>query len=195
MIERFHSFGTKMGIQPEVMQMQRWLALGLNDLSGKAVLDVGCAEGWFSMKCLEAGAMTIMSIDCERFPEPEFAARVTHRMAEADDPARNPMPQNGVFDVVLCLRSLYHMRDPILALWRMRGAMKREGVLYLEMWFDNPSDKAETMTFLGDEPRGMRWSITAPCMKHMMSACGFSEPQELHFYMGGNRRIWKATGR
>ena len=195
MPERFHSFGTNAGIQPESMQIQRWRTMGLDDIKGRSVLDIGCAEGWFSMKCLDAGAVTVMGIDCERRLDPALKGRITQRMGAVDDPVRNPVPQNGAFDIILCLRVLYHMRDPILALERMRKALKPGGVMLLEMWFDDPGDGSETMRFLGDEPPGMRWSITGPCLKRMLRACGFSEPEELYSYMGGHRRIWKVIGR
>ena len=94
------------------------------DLSGQRVLDIGCAEGFFSFEAERRGAAEVVSID----PDPNYSRRfqlvkiandskaVVYRTSIYDLSPRT----FGTFDVVFFFGVLYHLRHPMLALERIR---------------------------------------------------------------------------
>lgn len=97
--------------------------LQLPDLQGKRVLDVGTRDGYFAFECERRGA-EVVAVDYAEMDLTGFGAakkiygsRVEHVQANVYDldPGRL-----GIFDVVLFLGVLYHLRHPLLALDRLR---------------------------------------------------------------------------
>jgi tRNA (mo5U34)-methyltransferase len=99
------------------------------DLRGKTVLDVGAWDGFFSFEAERRGAERVVAADSRAWEATDGTgkrgfdlARRALRSAVEDvhvdvldlDPERV-----GVFDVVLFLGVLYHMRHPLLALERV----------------------------------------------------------------------------
>jgi tRNA (mo5U34)-methyltransferase len=94
------------------------------DLTGKRVLDIGCAEGFFSFEAERRGAREVIGIDS--FPDSvrRFNTVRLARQSQASaflmnvydlDPKRL-----GTFDVVLFYGVFYHLKHPQLALERIR---------------------------------------------------------------------------
>jgi tRNA (mo5U34)-methyltransferase len=107
--------------------------LGLPDLSGKRVLDVGTRDGYFAFACERLGA-EVVAIDHVDPAETGFeiarsilGSQVTYTVANVYDLQAS---QLGQFDVVLFLGVLYHLRHPLLALDRLRGLCR--GTLFVE---------------------------------------------------------------
>ena len=103
--------------------------LGLPDLHGRTVLDVGAWDGFFSFEAERRGAARVVATDRFSWGGPGWGTKDGFDLArealgshveavEVDvmdlDPARL-----GTFDVVLFLGVLYHMRDPLGALERV----------------------------------------------------------------------------
>src|SRR5215471_13274082 len=99
-------------------QQSRLGAFGLpEDLTGKRVLDIGPWDGYFSFEMERRGAEVVaidyVDLDTFRALHRVFQSRVTYRRMDLYelDPARD-----GMFDIVLCLGVLYHLKHPLLGL-------------------------------------------------------------------------------
>jgi len=100
-------------------------------LSGKTVLDVGAFDGYFSFAAERRGASRVVAADefCWSRPgDPMTDGRgfdIAHwalrsRVEKRRIPVEDISPATvGMFDVVLFLGVLYHMRHPLLALERV----------------------------------------------------------------------------
>lgn len=107
-----------LGDYPEV-KWQRFASSIPNDLTGKSVLDVGCNAGFYSIQMKRRGADRVLGIDSDDkyLDQARFAAKVSgaeiefrklsvYRVAELHE----------MFDLVLFMGVLYHLRHPLLAL-------------------------------------------------------------------------------
>lgn len=107
--------------------------LGLTDLRGKRVLDVGTRDGFFAFACEKLGA-EVIAIDHTDGANTGFLAarRILGSSVEyvqANVYTLDP-EKLGSFDVILFLGMLYHLRHPLLALDRLRAVAR--GLLFVE---------------------------------------------------------------
>ncbi|HSL18959.1 MAG TPA: DUF1698 domain-containing protein [Methylomirabilota bacterium] len=95
------------------------------DLTGKRVLDIGCAEGYFSFLAERRGAAEVVAIDS--FPDSvrrfnicrdALGSKATAYLCNVYDLSERTF---GTFDVVLFYGVLYHLRHPLLALEKILG--------------------------------------------------------------------------
>jgi tRNA (mo5U34)-methyltransferase len=89
------------------------------DLSGCSVLDVGCNAGFYSLEMKRRGAARVVGIDSD--PAYLAQARFAAEVAGADIEFRHMdvyhVNELGeMFDLVLFMGVLYHLRHPLLAL-------------------------------------------------------------------------------
>ena len=98
--------------------------LRLPDLVGQRVLDVGTRDGFFAFECEKRGA-EVVALDHADPAQTGFdvartalGSRVEYVRMNVYDVNRRDL---GVFDVVLFLGVLYHLRHPLLALDRLRA--------------------------------------------------------------------------
>jgi len=104
--------------------------LGFSQPAGKRVIDIGCGDGVYTLKLLEAGASEVLGIDagresieaarrrCEGFPNARFDVVDIYDLALDGEP----------FDVAVVRLMLHHLYDPALAVERI-CRMAREVVL------------------------------------------------------------------
>ena len=94
------------------------------DLTGKRVLDIGCAEGFFSFEAEKRGAREVIGIDS--FPD---SIRRFNIIKEAKQSKATAFLMNvydlepkrlGTFDLVLFYGVFYHLKHPQMALERIR---------------------------------------------------------------------------
>src|SRR5579862_2781770 len=90
------------------------------DLRGKRVLDIGAWDGWFSFEMERRGA-SVVAVDA--VPSGNFlrarellGSKVEYLVADVYDLRPSDL---GVFDIVLFLGVLYHLKHPMLALERV----------------------------------------------------------------------------
>jgi 2-polyprenyl-3-methyl-5-hydroxy-6-metoxy-1,4-benzoquinol methylase len=106
---------------------------GLIDFKDKNVLDVGCADGFYSFEAERRGAKTIIGIDknkskglCE-FLMPFFKSKI--KMEEVD--FFDYKPKNK-FDIIIFTGILYNVKYPLLALEVVSSWLKEGGSLIVE---------------------------------------------------------------
>ena len=106
------------------------------DLSGQRVLDIGCGNGYFGLRMLGAGAEFVIGID------PTLLFVMQHlacRHFSGDLPnyvlplGIEDLPEEPVsLDTVFSMGVLYHRRDPVRHLERIRSLLKVGGTMVLE---------------------------------------------------------------
>jgi tRNA (mo5U34)-methyltransferase len=119
----YHSFALPDGEQiagfiPLETLQWRWSRFPIPAvLQGKRLLDTGAWDGWFSFEAERRGAQ-VTAIDCVEVPHfleihSRLGSRVDYRVLDFYELAE---AQLGVFDYVLFLGILYHLKHPLLAL-------------------------------------------------------------------------------
>ena len=107
------------------------------DFRGRAVLDVGCGNGYYGWRMLAAGAEFVMGCDPSLLPNIQFQAMRKY----AEPPERHfvvplgdvDLPRDApLFDVVVSMGVLYHRPHPIDHLERLVDALKPGGELLVE---------------------------------------------------------------
>lgn len=112
------------------------------DLTGKRVLDIGCAEGFFSFEAERRGAREVIAIDS--FPDSvrRFnivkAARQSRAAAFLLNVYDLEPKRLGTFDLVLFYGVFYHLKHPQLALERIRAICTGD-LLFQTVMHEEPS--------------------------------------------------------
>jgi len=160
-------------------------ALGLpRDCSGLRVLDVGCRDGFFAFE-LERRKATVVGLD---YADPTvtgfsiaaeaLGSRVEYRVGNIYDVSPE---RHGLFDLVLFLGVLYHLRNPILALDRLRTVTMPGALVFVEtqicteaavqglglpLWQFFPRDSLH-----GDATN--KWAPNLPGLERVLEECQF----------------------
>jgi len=110
------------------------------DLRGKRVLDIGAWDGWFSFEMERRGAQVVAvdAVQSEKFLHARklLGSKVEYHVADVYDLRPSEL---GVFDIVLFLGVLYHLKNPVLALERV-CALSRDLVCVESFVTDDGSD-------------------------------------------------------
>jgi tRNA (mo5U34)-methyltransferase len=150
------------------------------DLAGKRVLDVGAWDGWFSFELERRGAeVTAIDVfDNPRFREMRsaFGSRVGYRTMDVYELSPESM---GMFDIVLFLGVLVHLRHPLLALERVRsvtrGIAAVESMVLGERFARDREVERPLMEFVERDEfgGGTRCLPTLPCLLAFCRSAGF----------------------
>jgi tRNA (mo5U34)-methyltransferase len=124
------------GINDSFTVLKNFESLGLpQDGSGLRVLDIGCRDGFFSF-AMESRGADVVGVDYAPSDTTgfEIAAKILDSKVEyIVENVYDLDPQKyGRFDVVLFLGVLYHLRNPLLALDRIRQMLNPDGLLFVE---------------------------------------------------------------
>ena len=105
------------------------------DLSGQTVLDVGAWDGSYSFEAERRGARRVLATDSFTWQRKSWGSKdgfelarraLDSRVEDLEIDVLDLSPERpGVFDVVLFLGVLYHMKHPMLALERVAAVTGR----------------------------------------------------------------------
>jgi tRNA (mo5U34)-methyltransferase len=187
------------GPQPKDHPLPRWEQLRDEipaDLSGMRVLDVGCADGFFSIEMARRGAAEVVAVD----PWAKAVARVAfvrdHFGLGAIAPRQGDVygldESYGRFDFILALALLYHLEHPLLGLQRM---FPLSDVLYLESITVDDDDHSYLYLRHPDESGSHfvpKWLPTRRCLRDMLTWVGYASIEELPASSYSGRSAYKA---
>jgi tRNA (mo5U34)-methyltransferase len=167
-----------------------------DDMSGMRVLDIGCAEGFFSFEAEYRGAREVVAIDA--FPDSirrfnicrgALNSNVTAVVASVYDLDPRTF---GTFDLVMFFGVLYHLRHPLLGLQKV-AAVTAGTVLLQTQTFRFPALSEEPIARF--YPNGVRsgppdkpmhdpsvfWRHNEACIRDMLLHVGFGDVERLRF--------------
>ena len=163
-------------------------------LDGKRVLDTGAWDGWFSFEAERRGAQ-VVAMDCVEIPHfleihRKLDSKVDYRILDFYE---LPSAQLGVFDYVLFLGILYHLKHPLLALEIICAlttdtAIVESFVIDGDTWREHVND-VPTMEFYETDELGNQldnWiGPSVACLLAMCRAAGFARVELM--YAGGTQ--------
>lgn len=189
-IKWYHRIDLGSGVvTPGVVNNSKTLArLSLpQDLTGKTVLDVGAWDGFYSFEAERRGAARVLATDSYAWSGEDWGTKDGFELARRAlgsnvedryiDVLELSPEEIGVFDVVLFLGVLYHMRDPLLALERVRSVTG--GLLVLEthvalLWSRRPAAAFYPGDDLNSDPSNW-WGPNPRALLGMLKAVGFTK--------------------
>jgi tRNA (mo5U34)-methyltransferase len=163
-------------------------------MQGMRVLDVGCAEGFFSFEAERRGANEVIAIDSSPDSVRRFGicrgalgARATAYLCSVYDLSAKAF---GTFDMVFFFGVLYHLRNPLLALERILNVCA--GTLLLQT-ATHEIPGSEHVPLAKFHPAGMEsgppgkalfdptvfWLPNGECARAMTSHVGFKDIETL----------------
>ncbi|MGO9683193.1 MAG: class I SAM-dependent methyltransferase [Beijerinckiaceae bacterium] len=174
------------------------------DLTGRAVLDVGAWNGYFSFEAKRRGATRVLATDSYCWSHPQIRGREGFEVARSAlgidvesreiDVADLSADSIGEFDVVLYLGVFYHRYDAIEALAKVAGLAKH--VLIVETHLDLQDIAVPAMAFypgreLNNDPTNW-WGPNEHCMRALLGGHGFKEIEVTAHPVAHNRAIFHA---
>lgn len=159
------------------------------DLTGMRVLDIGCAEGFFSFEAERRGAREVIGIDSFTDSVRRFNIVKEARQSNATAFLMNVYDLEpdrlGTFDLVLFYGVFYHLKHPQLALERIRSICTGT-LLFQTHVFEEPSMKDTPCARF--YPHGMPsgpndeefdvtvfWLFNSTCCLAMLDHVGFTD--------------------
>jgi len=159
------------------------------DLTNKRVLDIGCAEGFFSFEAERRGAREVIGIDS--YPESVRRFNITKAARQSNATAflmsvYDLEPKRlGTFDLVLFYGVFYHLKHPQYALERIRSVCTGQ-ILFQTHVCEEPAIKGTPWARFF--PHGMMsgpnnenydptvfWLFNSACCLAMLDHVGFME--------------------
>lgn len=158
-----------------------------DSLQGLTVLDIGAWDGFFSFEAERRGAKRVLALDSFcwggagwgtkdgfELVRKAFNSKVEDLTLDVNEISPEKI---GVFDLVLFLGVLYHMRHPLLILERVSSVVKKQ--LILETHVDLLHCKYPAMKFypgseLGQDPTNW-WGPNPAAVISMLKDVGFSK--------------------
>lgn len=174
------------GPQPADHPRKRWADLidaVPIDLSGKRILDIGCADGFYSIEFSRRGALEVVAVDPWRKHIERIAWLKEHFGLPNITPVVGGIEQMtveeiGKFDVVFMLGLLYHLKDPLTGI---EAVSKLSNELYLESI--SIFDEENSYLYLKPPQESVhhisKWIPTTRCIRDMLKMVGFSSIEEI----------------
>lgn len=185
----FHSIELEPGLWTNGIKTKEQMNLELvewgfpADLTGKTVLDIGCADGGWSVAALRRGAKSVLAIDeqmttgmrhlqeAKAFPQIEF------RQINLFSNEFLALPK---FDFIIFAGILYHIQDMLEALKRVRS--RANGQVLVETHVNESAGKTpplavyyEKSEYAGDPTNW--WGPNILCLEAMFRTAGFAFKQ------------------
>lgn len=160
-----------------------------DDMSGMTVLDIGAWDGFYSFECERRGGRVWATDSVAWMPQPfsptgmagfalarkALGSRVYAQNVDVMD--LSPDDQ-GVFDIVLFLGVLYHLRHPLFGLERAAAMLDVGGLLIVESHVDLLGVGAPAMRFypgaeINSDPTNW-WGPNPECIEEMLKSVGLT---------------------
>lgn len=157
------------------------------DMHGMRVLDIGCAEGFFSFEAERRGAAEVIAIDSypdgiRRFNlcKSVYGSKAMAYLTNVYDLTPRSF---GTFDMIFFFGVLYHLRHPLLALDRILSVCTGTMLMQTATW-DHPSVTDQPVSRF--DPFGMPsgpggetydptvfWRPNNECVRALLQSTGF----------------------
>lgn len=165
------------------------------DLSGKRVLDIGCADGYFTFLAESRGA-SVVAIDA--WPHQGFFLAHEVRQSKVEfyqmDLYDLQPDTFGTFDIVFFMGVYYHLKNPILALERVASLTRELAIIESQIanlpGFEDVgvSHFYEHEELAPGDPTNW-WVPNVPCLLQTVRAAGFPRVEFVASYSHNNRGI------
>jgi len=150
--------------------------------NGRTVLDVGCAEGLFSVHAIRSGAARVVGIERNRctYQRACFIQSVadlknlTYRNGSVAS-----VDYEGRFDHVLALNLLYHLVSPLDALRRLRTWCADRLYVTVPIEVDHDDDTPLVRMDRYQTAGHGFWAFSVPFVRQMFDTAGFDIETEL----------------
>ncbi len=180
------------------------------NLRGKTVLDIGAWDGFYSFEAERRGAKRVLATDLPCWNEEnregwgtkagfELARKTLNsKVEDMEMDVYDISPDKvGVFDLVLLLGVLYHLRHPLFALERVFNVTGDQ--LVLETYVDMALTKCPVMRFypeaeLSNDPTSW-WGPNPAAVEAMLKTVGFRKIRIVSQYRSLSRRVARAIRR
>jgi 2-polyprenyl-3-methyl-5-hydroxy-6-metoxy-1,4-benzoquinol methylase len=156
------------------------------DLTGRSVLDIGTASGFFALECARRGAqVTAIDIwDPAAFYD-QFRAALDLDFRYIQKDIYDLDTTFGQFDLVICGSVLLHLRDLFGAIEKIRSVCKREAIISTALLENRLCEHKAYCEFVGMKNTGgsgeywVYWHLNTMALKSMLLAAGFSAADEV----------------
>lgn len=125
------------GVNETELSLRILADLGLpEDMIGLRILDLGCRDGVYCFESERRGASEVIGIDYVEEDTTGFP--ILREIMDSQATFKTDNVYNldpaiyGQFDVVFFLGLLYHLRNPLLALDKIRSVMKPGGLMFVK---------------------------------------------------------------
>lgn len=185
----YYQSGVKKNVLQRIWHTQKLrVILGLLPKSPKAILDVGCASGWFLSKISERHPKSSChGIDV--YTEGISYAKKTYRHIEFKVGDAHAIPYKAEkFDVVVCTEVLEHVDDPKDVLLEIKRVLKKNGEAIIEL--DTGSLLFTIVWYLWRKYQGKVWNdahlhiFSVKKLEQLIIDCGFEVERKQVFNMG-----------
>jgi tRNA (mo5U34)-methyltransferase len=178
------------------------------DLHGKSVLDIGAWDGFFSFEAERRGASRVLATDSYCWGGEGWGTKegfdTVHRIlgSKVDSLEIDVMDLSpevvGMFDLVLFIGVLYHLRHPLLALERVASVTSDQ--LILDTHTAMMDDSRPVMLFYPENELNNDytnwWGPNPPVVEAMLRDVGFRRTEHKHPELDKNGRLiehaWKS---
>jgi tRNA (mo5U34)-methyltransferase len=176
------------GAWPPSPLIQR--AFATLDFRDKKVLDIGCLDGLWSFEAEKRGAREVHATDLvtqrpyRDRPAIELARRILNsRIKYYPNLSVYQIEQLGIrdFDLVLFCGVYYHLKNPLLALSKLRGVLKTGGLLLAEGEVIGDERRSYARFFYRQQHRqdaSNWWVPTIACLREWLECSFFRSRQE-----------------
>ena len=184
-------------VTPGTDESQARLAMiGLpDDLRGKTVLDVGAWDGAFSFAAEQRGASRVMAVDSFCWHGEGWGTKdgfdcarriLNSKVEDREVEVLDLSPETvGVFDIVLFLGVLYHMKHPLAAIERAASVCRERLILWTQIdmaHVDYPAAAFYPGTELNGDPTNW-WGPNPAAVQGMLKVAGFSRVDHTYTWL------------
>jgi tRNA (mo5U34)-methyltransferase len=173
--------------------IDRIAMIGLpQDLRGLSVLDIGAWDGAFSFEAERRGASPVVAVDSFCWSGEGWGTRdgfdcarrvLNSKVEDREIEVLDLSPESvGVFDLVLFLGVLYHMKHPLLALERVASVCRGQLILWTQIDLasvDRPAMAFYPGTELNNDPTNW-WGPNPAAVNAMLTTAGFSRAETVY---------------